>query len=113
MSKHQPIAFEKPAKFSDPIHDLIRSGARQLIQSAIEVEVESLLAAYQDLRTASGHRSVVRNGYLPERSLQTGIGPVPVRIPKVRSRTEESVVFRSSLVPPYVRKTRSLEAALP
>jgi len=56
---------------------------------------------------------VVRNGYMPERELQTGVGPVPVRIPKVRSRTGEPVVFQSALVPPYVRKTRSLEAALP
>jgi transposase-like protein len=56
---------------------------------------------------------VVRNGYLPERELQTGLGPVTVRIPKVRSRTGEPVTFRSALVPPYIRKTKSLEAALP
>ena len=69
MSKHKAIAFEKPEEFSDPIHDLIRSGARRLIQSAIEAELQSLL---------DGHQAVVRNGYLPERELQTGIGPVPV-----------------------------------
>lgn len=56
---------------------------------------------------------MVRNGYLPERELQTGIGPVTVRIPKVRAKTGEAVTFRSALVPPYVRKTKSLEAALP
>jgi transposase-like protein len=56
---------------------------------------------------------VVRNGYLPERELQTGLGPVTVKIPKVRARTGVPVTFRSALVPPYVRKTRSLEAALP
>ena len=113
MSKHEAIAFENPEKYSDPIHELIRSGARQLIQSAVEAEFQSLLESCRDLRTGSGHQAVVRNGYLPERALQTGIGPVAVRIPKVRSRTAERVVFRSSLVPPYVRKTRSLEAALP
>ena len=56
---------------------------------------------------------MVRNGYLPKREILTGIGPVRVRILKVRSKDEESLTFRSALVPPYVRKTRFLEAALP
>ena len=55
----------------------------------------------------------MRNGYLPAREIQTGLGPVTVRIPKVRAKTGEPVTFRSALVPPYVRKTKSLEAALP
>ena len=58
-------------------------------------------------------RGVVRNGYLPSRELQTGLGPVTVKIPKVRAKTGEVVTFRSALVPPYVRKTKTLEAALP
>lgn len=113
MSKNKIISFEKPAEFSDPIHELIRNGAKQLIQSAIESELQALLERYQDVSTPSGHASVVRNGYLPERELQTGIGPVAVKVPKVRSRTGEPITFRSALVPPYVRKTKSLEAALP
>jgi len=113
MNKNKIISFEKPAEFSDPIHDLIRNGARQLIQSAIETELQTLLDRYQDTTTPEGYAAVVRNGYLPERELQTGIGPVPVKVPKIRSRTGEAVTFRSALVPPYVRKTRSLEAALP
>ena len=56
---------------------------------------------------------MIRDGYLPEREIQTGIGPVTVRVPKVRSRTGEAVTFRSALVPPYVRKTQSLVAVLP
>ena len=56
---------------------------------------------------------MVRNGFLPERELQTGLGPVTVKIPKVRAKTGEPVTFQSVLVPPYVRKTKSLEAALP
>ena len=63
--------------------------------------------------TEDGKVSVIRNGYLPQREILTGIGPVSVRIPKVRSRDGEPLTFRSALVPPYVRKTRSLEAALP
>jgi transposase-like protein len=72
-----------------------------------------LLDQYSCERTADGKAAVVRNGYLPERQVQTGLGPVSVRIPKVRSKTGTPVTFRSALVPPYVRKSRSLEAALP
>ena len=65
------------------------------------------------MRTACDKAAVVRNGYLPERAIQTGIGPVTVKIPKVRSRTGKAVTFQSALVPPYIRKVRALEAALP
>ena len=65
MSKHKATAFKNPAEFSDPIQDLIRSGARQLIQSAIEAELQSLLNIYQDEQTVADHRSAVHNGYLP------------------------------------------------
>ncbi len=71
------------------------------------------MAKHASERTEDGKAAVVRNGYLPERDIQTGIGPVTVRIPMVRSKTGKPVAFRSALVPPYVRKTRSLEAALP
>jgi len=84
-----------------------------LIQEAITVEVETLLSEYADQKTESGHAGVVLNGSLPERSIQTGIGPVTVKIPKVRSRLGEALTFRSALVPPYIRKTASLEAGIP
>ena len=86
---------------------------RDLIGQAVELELAELLARYSDCRTGEGKAAVVRNGYHPQRELQTGIGPVTVRIPKVRSKSGEPVTFRSALVPPYVRKTASLEAALP
>ena len=70
------------------------------------------LSQHQRL-TDDGRVALVRNGYLPKREILTGIGPVSVRIPKVRSKDGEALTFRSALVPPYVRKTRSLEAALP
>ena len=85
----------------------------QLIHQAVEAELQDLLAEHAQQRTAEGKMAVVRNGYLPEREIQTGIGPVTVQIPKVRSKTGEPITFRSALVPPYVRKTKSLEAALP
>ena len=75
--------------------------------------MQELLARHADRRTADGKAGVVRNGHLPAREIQTGVGPVTVRVPKVRAKTGEPVTFRSVLVPPYVRKTKSLEAALP
>ena len=83
------------------------------MNQAVEAELLELLAEHSERRTEAGKAGVVRNGYLPERELQTGLGPVTVKIPKVRAKTGEPVTFRSALVPPYVRKTKSLEAALP
>ena len=71
------------------------------------------MSRYSELQTEDGKALVVRNGHLPERELQTGLGPVTVKVPKVRSKTGEPVTFQSALVPPYVRKTKSLEAAIP
>ncbi|PHQ94077.1 MAG: IS256 family transposase [Marinosulfonomonas sp.] len=98
---------------SDALTDLLRTGAQQLIASAVEAELEGFLAQFATLRTTAGHAAVVRNGHHPARPVQTGIGPVSVRIPKVRSKNGTPVTFRSALVPPYVRKTRALESALP
>lgn len=98
---------------SDVLTELLRSGARQLLQQAIEAELSTFMEQFQDRRLDNGRAAVVRNGHLPERDLQTGIGPVCVKVPKVRSRDGEPVTFRSALVPPFVRKTKSLEAALP
>tara|TARA_R110002072_G_C7882266_1_gene528117 strand:- start:37 stop:1284 length:1248 start_codon:yes stop_codon:yes gene_type:complete len=113
MSKSNVIELAGRDESQDPLTDMLRAGAQQLIQQAVEAELQHLLAQHADNRTAVGTAGVVRNGYLPERDLQTSLGPIPVRIPKVRSRTGEAVTFRSALVPPYVRKTRTLEAALP
>lgn len=97
----------------DPLTELLRSGARQLIQQAVDAELQELLSSHSERRLEDGRAGVVRNGYLPEREIQTGLGPVTVKIPKVRSKTGEPVTFRSALVPPYVRKAQTLEAALP
>ena len=113
MNKSTVIALSGPAGSEDPLNELLRAGAKRLIHQAVEAELQELLDRYADKRTDSGQAAVVRNGYLPERELQTGIGPVTVKIPKVRSKTGEALTFRSALVPPYVRKTKSLEAALP
>jgi transposase-like protein len=113
MNKSAVIALEDRVERLDPLTELLRAGARQLIEQAVETELQELLVAHAGRLLADGRAGVVRNGYLPEREIQTGLGPITVRIPKVRVKTGESVTFHSALVPPSVRKTRSLEAALP
>ena len=113
MGKSNVIELAGRAGSTDPLTELLRSGARQLLHQAIETEVQVLLSAHSGRTLEDGRAGVVRNGCQPEQELQTGIGPVTVKIPKVRAKTGEPVTFRSALVPPYVRKTRSLEAALP
>ncbi len=113
MRKNNVLEFQGRETRLDPLTELLRKGAQELIGQAVESELAELLAQYSDCRTSEGTAAVVRNGYQPQRELQTGIGPVTVRIPKVRSKSGDAVTFRSALVPPYVRKTASLEAALP
>jgi putative transposase len=113
MKKSNVIELEGRDASLDPLTELLRTGARHLIQQAVEVELHELLSEHADRRLSDGRAGVVRNGHLPEREIQTGLGPVTVKIPKVRAKTGEPVTFRSALVPPYVRKTQSLEAALP
>ena len=107
------IDFARRDWMTDALTELLRTGAQELIATAVEAELASYLAQFTDVRTDAGLAAVVRNGHHPERPFQTGIGPVSVRIPKVRSKDGTPVTFRSALVPPYVRRTKTLEAALP
>ena len=113
MSKNNVIELTGREVGNDPLTELLRTGAKRLIYQAVEAELEALLVEHADRRSEDGKAGVIRNGHLPARKLQTGLGPVTVRISKVRAKTGEPVTFRSALVPPYVRKTKSLEAALP
>ena len=113
MTKNNVIELVGRDTIVDPLTDLLRAGAEKLIYQAVEAELQEQLARYSDRRTGAGLAGVVRNGFLPARELQTNLGPVTVRIPKIRSKTGEPVTFQSVLVPPYVRKTKTLEAALP
>ena len=113
MTKHNLVELNRRDVTADPITELLRTGAQQLIYHAVEAELNEFLEQYCERRLPDGRAGVVRNGYLPERDLQTGLGPVPIQVPKVRSKTGEPVTFRSVLVPPYVRKTQTLEAAIP
>lgn len=105
-----------PSGFSpDPLTDVLRSGARELIQQAVEAELSALLAAHAGEKTEDGRARIVRHGHLPEREVMTGIGPVPVKVPRIRDRGDgaEKVRFTSSILPPYLRKARSVEELLP
>lgn len=113
MNKNNVFVLSDQKGISDPLTELLRGGAQNLIQQAVELELKDFMAAYIDLRMPDGKAGVIRNGNLPERMIQTGIGPAKVQIPKVRRRTGEPVTFHSALVPPYIRKTRSLESTLP
>jgi len=90
----------------DALTEVIRQGARRLLAEALEAEVTSFLAEFQAERQ-DGSARLVRNGYLPEREVQTGIGGVGVRVPRVRDRSLDegsTLRFTSKLVPPYLRK---------
>ena len=113
MQQDSVVRFRRPGEVRDELTERLRSGARRLLEEAIAVELEEFLTALSDRRDAHGRRAVVRNGFQPEREILTGIGPVGVKLPKVRSRDGEPALFRSKLVPPYVRRTRSLDVALP
>jgi len=114
MSKDTIIEFKTPeAERTDPLTDLLRTGAQQLIANAVEVELLGLLGHYADSKDEQGRQVIVRNGYLPEREIQTGLGPVKVKVPKVRDRSGSGVCFHSSLLPPYLRRTKSMEELLP
>ena len=96
----------------DALTELLRDGARTLLAQAVEAEVAEYLARYQGERDERGRARMVRNGHLPERTIQTGLGQVAVKAPRVHDRSGQ-VRFSSSLVPRYLRRTRSIEELLP
>jgi putative transposase len=114
MSKNSAVAMPHPqSSASDPLTEVLRQGAQRLLAQAIEAEVETLLASYADERDDQSRQAVVRNGYLPKREVQTGIGSIPVQVPRIRDRRGQGIRFHSSILPPYMRRSRSLEELLP
>jgi putative transposase len=113
MEKDTKGGAETQSELGLSLEDVIRRGARALIQKAIEAELNELLAEYDNVTLLDGRRAVVRNGYLPARDVLTAVGPVPVQVPKVRDRAGTGVKFNSALVPPYVRRSKRVSAALP
>lgn len=107
--------MSEPAFGKDLLTEVLRKGARELLAQAVEQEVQEWLSERSGLRDEQGRMLVVRNGHLPERTILTGIGPVAVRQPRVRDRrsAEERELFSSKILPPYLRKTKSLEELIP
>src|SRR6056297_1946548 len=100
---------------SDPFTDVLRDGARKLIEQAIHAQLAALMAAFSRERLEGGRARLVRHGHLPERDVMIGIGPVPVKVPRVRDRgaVENKLTFTPSILPRYLRKAKSIEELLP
>jgi len=110
------IKLAQPGTFTDSLTEILRNGAHALLAQAIELEVANFKGRYADLKTAAGRQRLVRHGHLPKREIMTGIGPVAVRQPRVRDREPsegERIRFSSSILPPYARRTKSLEVLIP
>ena len=118
MEENTIVAFRSPTDFQeDPLTEVLRVGARKLLAHAVEAEVAVFVEAHASHVDEDGHRRIVRNGHLPEREIQTGIGAVKVRQPRVRDRGagkgSPAIRFTSAILPRYLRRTKSLEDLLP
>jgi transposase-like protein len=116
MAERSNSMLAVPATTSrDVLTEILRDGAQRLLAQAVEAEVTEWIASRADVTDAAGRRQVVRNGYLPKRSITTGIGAVEVHQPRVLDRrtTDEAELFSSKILPPYLRKTKSLEELIP
>jgi putative transposase len=113
-STNQVVSF--PATTSgDVLTSILRDGAQRMLSQAVEAEVAEWIDAHQHLHDAHGRRQIVRNGHLPKRTLMTGVGPVEVEQPRVLDRRSayEAESFSSKILPPYLRKTKSIEELIP
>jgi transposase-like protein len=116
LKKDTVVSIEEPSATKDILTEVLREGAQKLLAEAVQAELEELLEEYEGQRDQQGRQRLVRNGYLPKREIQTGIGGIEVRLPRVRDRRsgeEERIRFRSGLVPPYLRRSKSVEELLP
>ena len=110
------IRFRAEFDQRSPLDELVREGAQKMLQSAIEAEVNDFLLAHEHRRDEAGRRQVVRNGHLPSRELVKGAGKLDVRQPRVRDNSpdkEQRVRFSSSILPPYLRRSKSINELLP
>lgn len=117
MSNNNVIDLKNPEPFvDDPLTAILRKGAQKLLAQALETEIEIFLNQYKEIKDDLGRQRIVRNGYRPERQVQSGIGPVAVKAPRVRDRQSDPskrIHFSSSILPPYLRKTKSMEELIP
>ncbi len=110
------VEFRSAFEARSTLDEIVREGARKMLQTAIEAEVDEFLAQHADRCDAQGKRSVVRNGYLPSREILTGAGPLDVKQPRVRDNTPDPgnrVYFAPSVLPPYLRRSKSIDELIP
>lgn len=110
------LAFRANFESRSPLDEIVREGARRMLQAAIDAEVEDFLVVHESRRDDQGRRLVVRNGHLPSREILTGAGPLEVQQPRVRDNSPEKenrVVFSPSVLPPYLKKSKAIEELIP
>lgn len=116
MKDNNVISLEKPeGNFNDQLTEILRQGCTRILKEALEVEIRTFIEHYKHLKDDQGKQRIIRNGYLPEREVQTGIGQVAVCVPRSRDQDANGkpIRFHSVLLPPYLRRTRSIEELLP
>lgn len=106
------VILEDKSLFKDYLEEILREGARKLLKQAIENEVNEYIESFKHLKEEENKRLVTRNGYLPERTIQTGLGNIAIKQPRVRDKRKEGK-FTSKILPPYLRRTSSLDALIP
>lgn len=110
------LAFRANFDSRSPLDELVREGARRMLQAAIDAEVDDFIAAHSNRVDEQGRRQVVRNGHLPSREILTGAGPLQIQQPRVRDKSadkENRVVFSPSVLPPYLKKSKAVEELIP
>lgn len=115
-TKDNVIALKKPERYTkDLLTEIALDGAQRMLAHAIEAEALSFIESYQGLKTDEGLQRFVRNGYLPEREIQTGIGEIAVTVPRIRDRQpqDDGLKYRSLIIPPYLRRSKRIEELLP
>ena len=117
MSEDKVVALRQEGEIDDPLTEILRTGAKRLIEQAVEAEFAAFLTSHGDLKLPDGRQRVVRHGHDPVRPIQTGIGPVEVEKPKARDRgassAQERIRYSSSILPKWARRTKSLDVLLP
>jgi putative transposase len=118
VSNDNVFKLIQPGCFDDQLTEILRQGARRLLAQAVEAEIADFLGKHAGLKTEDGRRRIVRHGHLPEREVMTGIGAVAVRQPRVRDRGAEAadperIRFTPAILPPYLRRSKSIETLLP
>ena len=112
------ILLRQPGSVEDPLTEIAREGARRMLVTALEAEIGAFLDGFAEERLPDGRQRVVRHGHGPERKIQTGIGALEIRRPKIRDRAADvasgkKIRFTSHILPKWARRSRSLDALLP